>query len=176
MINFLPEQYKRSVKKEYLLRVVSIFLMSIFIVFAIGSGFLFPSYIFSMYKNRVITDQLNRVNSPLSNNNDYFSKTQEINNEVKALINSNTTKSISDTLKLILGLRGSNVHIFQITVAKENSSSKISLRGLSETREGLIKYAKDLKNLNTFDSVDLPVSYLIKNSDVDFVINIISKK
>lgn len=178
MINFLPEKIKKEVKKEYFIRSLTVFLSSFFVVSIFIIVFLMPSFILAITRKESITQQLNMIKgSAISQNTETLNRVKIVNEVVKVLsLNTDSPKLVSDLIKSVIQIKNSNIKISAIsTEGDSNKFTKIVLRGFSNTREGLTKYTKDLKTLDIFSEVNLPVSSLVKSSDIDFVISLTLK-
>lgn len=176
MINFLSEKNKKEVKSEYSLRVISTFLIALSLTMVFVCVFLIPAHILSIYRKAVISDQLTMIkSSSLNQTSISLSEVKRINEIVKVLTpNITDQKPLSDYVKSVLNVKNRDITISSISVDSDVSQNpKIILKGLSKTRDGLTRFAKDIKSLNIFSSVDLPISSLVKSSDIDFVITLI---
>lgn len=179
MINFLPEKNKKEVMTEYSFRVTSLFLIILSLVVLLVLIFLMPAYTLSIYRNGVISEQLAMTkNSTLNQNDDSLNEVKKINEIVKVLSPVTVAqKPVSDFIKSVLSIKGRGITISSITYDLDASQNmKLSFKGFSKTRDDLTTFVKDIKGLNLFSSVDLPISSLVKSSDIDFVISLIIKK
>ena len=178
MINFLSEKNKNNVKKEYSFRVFTLFLIIFSLVMVFVSVFLSPAHILSIYRKSVISNQLGMVKeSPVSKSSVSLEDVKKINEIVKVISSATVyQKPASDFIKRILNSKNSAITISFISSDFDtNNNMRISLRGFSKTRDGLTKFVKDIKSLNLFSGVDLPISSLVKSSDIDFSINLTTK-
>jgi len=179
MINFIPEKLKKNILLEHKFRVFSVFFVSFFIVMIFIIFLLVPAYTLSIARKVVIKNQLALVkNTTVNYTEDSLNKVKDINEIVKILsVNVEVKKPGSELLKQIISLKGNNIKISSISFDIDTSQNiKISMKGFSSTRESLTKYVKELKNTNLFSDVDLPVSNLVKSSDIDFTIGLTVKK
>jgi hypothetical protein len=178
MIGFLPKKLENEIVREYRFRVVSIFLINIFFVFVFACVFILPAYIFSSYKNKMISNQLNLINSTKTEYSNLLLEEGKKDNEIISTLNlgSEYQINIDESLQVILGLRNENIKISSISIIKNSKKVEVILQGVSKTRDGLITYVKDLKKDGTFSSVDLPISDLVKSLNIDFKINLIFDK
>jgi len=175
--NFLPDKLRKNVRTEYFFRVASVFLVFVFLVLIISMSFLFYANALSIYKERVISDQLNTTKTSSINYDDGPVKEVKILNEkIKALSFEKTDVSMNQMLQAILSLKNEDVKVSSISIYRDkNQFINVDLQGVSDTREKLIVFVKELKNAG-FNGVDLPVSDLVKNVNVDFTLKIISAK
>jgi len=179
MINFLPEKIKKEIKKEYSFRVVTIFLIIFSMVMVFVSVFLAPAFILSEIRNQSISGQLDMIKKDSSDQTEEtINNVKKINEIVKVLsLEVKTQAQVSDLLNTVIKLKSDNIKISSFSSEYDSTQLlKINLKGFSKTRDSVTRYVKDIKNLNLFSSVDLPVSSLIKSSDIDFVISLVFKK
>ncbi len=178
MINFLPEKLSKQVKAEYSTRVTSVFFIVFSLVTVFVLVFLAPAYTLAIYRKAVISNQLTMVkSSSVNQSNASLDQVKKVNEIVKVLSTGSAQKPASDFIKSILNIKTSSITISSMSSDFDNNqNTRISLKGFSNTRDNLTKFVKDIKNLNLFSSVDIPISSLVKSSDIDFVISIIVKK
>jgi hypothetical protein len=179
MINFLPEKLKKQVKTEYLLRGLTVLFGYSFFVMVIVSVFIVPSFVLSMVKKDSIIKQLDMVKkSSVNQTEDILSKTRIINEFTNVLSPKLTPNRLaSDFIKSAIGGKVYGIKVSSISTQYEGlEPSKITLSGFSYTRDLLIEYVKELKDLDMFSNVDIPVSTLVKVSNIDFSIVLTLKK
>jgi cytoskeletal protein RodZ len=178
MINFLSEKNKNNVKKEYSFRVATLFLIVFSLVLIFISVFLSSAHILSVYREGVISNQLAMVKeSSFGKSNVSLDDVKKINEIVKTISSATVyQKPASDFIKSILNSKNSAIAISSMSSDFDtNNNIRISIKGFSKTRDGLTKFVKDIKSLNLFSGVDLPISSLVKSSDIDFSINLVAK-
>ncbi len=178
MINFLPEKLKKQATEEYTFRVASVLFMVFSLVMIFVLVFLIPSYILSMYREVVISDQLNMIKNSTSNQTEVsLNEVKKINEIVKTLSSGTfNQRTASSFIKDILSVKSSDIKISFISVDFDPTKNmKIGLRGFSKSRDILTKFIKDVRGLNLFSSVDLPVSNLVKSTDSDFTVSLVVK-
>jgi hypothetical protein len=179
MLNFLPEQLRKSVKREYLLRVLSIFLGFLFFAGIILIALFVPSQALYLYKDAVVSNELSMMKSVEAiSKDDPVRAIRSANDIIKSTDLNIQTVRISDLVLSALKIKGSGVSVTDISVSTNDPLSKfvISVGGISKSRDGLISFVKDLKDGGMFSSVDLPVSDLVKSTDVDFSLKLYVKK
>ncbi len=179
MLSFLPQNNRKKVIAEYLSRVFVIFLVFLFSSAVILIFLFIPSAIFSKYKNQTVNNQLESIKvADRSKNQDPTELIKKINAMVGMLSNEKTASILmSDMIQKIISLKNKNIQISSISISKDNSASeKIIISGVAKTRDDLTMFDNDLKNDDSFYSVDLPISDLIKNTDAQFTITLVYNK
>jgi len=179
MLNFLPLKNKKQIVSEYALRVLSFFLLFVFVSSLILFAFFAPSFFFVKYKNDTVDNQLvlsKQKNISKREDPDVFIK--NINQLSVVLSDNNISDSInSNIIDKITSLKNKDIKILSINIILENSSGdrKVSLGGIANTRDGLTLFSNDIKIDGFFDSVMFPVSYFIKSTNSEFSATLIYK-
>jgi hypothetical protein len=173
MFNLLPETFKEKIKKEYKFRrlcVVFAFIILLQISFLI---FLGPSWLISAYKESDLKMELDtkNISSAISDINATAYIIKSTNAKLTIINSTMTYFPFSPSMNAILASKNSSIHLNELIYASTGSSTaNISVHGISNTRDALVTFVKSLKESNIFKSVDLPVSNLAKNKDIDFSI------
>jgi len=178
MSNLLPKKNKKRIRTEYLLRLLITFMILSALTLVFSFIFLIPSYLLSGERAKVATGEVNSLKNQLEQRQKeetslaLFSTNEEI--EVLNLsLSPNLTKAIS----LIISEIGVSIGIHSFTFAESSKGEKtIFIGGEARNRDSLIEFTKALENLNQFARVELPVSNLAKNKDINFNISLILLK
>ncbi|MFA6227503.1 MAG: hypothetical protein WC631_03460 [Candidatus Paceibacterota bacterium] len=179
MTKFLPGQLKDEVKKEYLSRLFIVFLFLLLVVMIISICFLLPSSFLSKVRGSVVDQQLSSIKTvTIKGDSSFAEDIKKINETISALSLSIDNKDqLNSLLKKMLAVKNGDIRISAISLSIDPNRMKVlSVRGISAARDSLIMFVKDIKSLGIFNSVDFPVSNLIKNSNVDFTIGLILNK
>jgi Tfp pilus assembly protein PilN len=76
----------------------------------------------------------------------------------------------------ILSLKNSNISLVSLSILEgEKGLRKITVSGISRSRDDLTRFNKNLISDGSFGDIDLPVSNLIKNSDLNFTMTMTHK-
>jgi len=177
MINLLPIQDKKNIKKEFLRRfivVLSVCLLLLIVTKIILSLSLFSCLTF-LEKN--LNEQLISVEhlARLKTIDKLEAETKEVNQLLSVLQNAQEKSHIfSDNVSQILEILPSSVKINSFYFEKNDNKPKpkITLGGEAITRTGLLSFVEKLKSNIRFKEVTLPVSSLLTERDVDFSITI----
>ena len=80
---------------------------------------------------------------------------------------------MSASILIVESAISNGIHIkkFAYSYAKD-SKSVLTLSGTADSRPGLLLFSNNLQTHPEFKKVDLPISNLAKNSNIDFNINI----
>ncbi len=178
MFNLLPENLKQKIKSEYKIRLlIAILIFVVFLEFTF-LALLAPSWLSSYYRKKemLVNEDAKIVAQLASSTSSIISTIQLTNNRLRTLDNSFQYPSVAPALNVILSKKTNSIHINQLSFTLNNDKNKtasIALSGISATREALVSFSKNLQNSGVFKSVDLPVSSLTKDSNLEFSINII---
>jgi len=171
MINLLPGEDKKDIKREYLRRVFVVAGTFLFINIAIGIILLYPVFyslaiqrgffqkeldlakeIYSKGDKQGVTAYILEMNSKLSVLKDGYIDYQQK----------------SEAIKKILTWKNDDVFIEGITFLDK----KVIIVGTSKTRDELLTFVDQLKTESFFKKIDSPASNLLKGVDLKFTINI----
>jgi hypothetical protein len=177
MLNFILKKDREAIFSEYLLRLFTFFFFFFFFVLIILFSLFMPSVFYTEYKKENIIKQFDYVKKQVGPNNlDPIETIKNINLLSKSLID-NKINNLSNIVDNIILLKNNGIKINSISITDQDVGVfKIIVLGISKTRENLTNFDKELKKSGFFQSVDLPVSNLIKSTEADFSINLIYKK
>lgn len=175
MFNLLPENLKKAIVHEYKLRLVIVAMSFVVLVQVSFLVFLFPSWLSSYYKGEDFTIKSDEMSTSLSNH-DVNSTTSYIKtlNSTLTLINDTLEyPKIIPILESLLKERTSNIRLSGISyVVNSVTSGVLTLNGVGDSRETLVSFSKRLAQIEGFKKVDLPLSNLAKDKNIEFSINI----
>ncbi len=175
MSNLLPFEEKKKNLREYIIRLLTAALIVIATVSIVASTMLFPAYIFSNTKERVLKEEIAATNEKSGGNLNATMKTviADINNRLKIFPDKQQEMPISNmVIAPILKEKTSAVKIQEISYADERGGKTIIVSGFSATRSDLTQYVERLKKVPGFSKVTLPISSFVKDRNLDFTISI----
>jgi hypothetical protein len=171
MLNLLNRERRIYIRKEYLARLVNVFLLVIiFALFYFGvllssNLFLinFEKKIVEIEKNSILNSQSQKIFS------EYESKITKLEEEYKILIV--PTMSFKNLSTIINQKKVKGIFLENINFLKEGEVIKIDLKGIADTRETLFNYVNNFQMDQSFSEVNNPFSNFNKNSDISFTIS-----
>ena len=174
MINLIPKEEEKIMKKDFFLRLSSMILISFSIYFLIASFSVLPSYFISSAKVSVIEETLNTETDSTSSTSyeEYTNLAGEINKKLDFIEREKFLPSVR-VIDTILLEKRSDIKITQILYENEANGKKVSITGLAPSREILLLFRLALENNPAFKSVNLPVSNFVKGSNIQFNLNLI---
>lgn len=170
-MNFLPEEDKIKIKKEYLRRLFVVLGTFSFFVISIGIILLLSYVIF-------LGDQRHNLERQLAISGERLSR-GKIENTILLAEEFNTKISLLDSgqknigeksafIKIILEEKTDKIKINDFFFDK----GKVLIQGLSENRQNLLSFIDSLRKKKDFKKVESPVSNLIKERDIEFKLTI----
>ena len=175
MFNLLPDILKARLKSEYRLRhliVILGFVIFLQITFLI---FLSPSWVITFYKEKDAVSMTNLANQSVSSTTSASLSAVIVgtNDKLKVLNNSLQYLKVTNLMNVIISNKTSSISVSEMSYTSTNASSTdIIIGGVSLSREALVSFVKKLKDSKLFSKVDLPVSNLAKDKNIQFSINI----
>ncbi len=171
MINLLTEKEKKNIENEYKFRLVIVGMgFMVGIIFS-ASIFLLPSYFLSATKvenAQAKVDALKKESDEKSKA-DLEAALADIKNKLALFVIPKNQNSISDDLIIpIEKVKTNNIKITGISYEVADKNNTGNIRGVATDRVSLINFSEALKNNPQFSNVDLPVSDLAKNKQIDF--------
>jgi len=168
-MNFLPREKKIELKKEYIRRLSVVAGLLIFFVFLSGIVFLSPLYVVFKNEELSLNQQLSFFKKNVTNEDaqNLSSSVNSLNKKI-SIISSFKEFNPDEIIEKIIDKKADGIKITNFQITRD----KISLSGVSQTRPLLISFSESLRAEPSFKKVELPISTLIKERDIEFVINI----
>jgi hypothetical protein len=174
MFNVLPDGLKEQVRKEYATRMWIMVGVVCVCVQISALFFLFPSIEASMYKKSDIVLSLDSLRSAqkMSEQESWSQRIPRTNATLEMINTMLQYPRVVPAMELILSKRPHGILLTDIAYeSKDAANSSVVLRGVSKDREALVSFVKTLKESAFFESVELPVSNLAKEKNIDFSIS-----
>lgn len=173
MINLIPPEAKKRVSKEYWLRVLSVWFISCTAALIASVCILLPAYV-------LITIQIgaNEGVSQAASEKvaEFESVTKELaltNQKSKAILDNTRFSPISPYVAMVRAHESEEVRVSQITVARSKDGfSPISVSGEADSRQALASFRDRLLSEPGVSGVDLPISNLAKDKEIQFNLTI----
>lgn len=170
MFNVLPESLKQHIHSEYNLRRLIVIASAILFLQVSFLIMLLPSWIEATRMERGLTRQV-EIAAEVSESEsvmDVMTKTNRTLTLVEELRFVSMTAFINSVLD-----KSNRVHIDGISYSASDQAGAITISGMTDTREALVSYAKNLEASGRFASVNLPISNLAKDTNIPFTIRIV---
>lgn len=167
MSNLLPQEQKKVLKKEYILKlaIVGNVLFSIVIVTAL---ILLGTFWLRLWNEENVLKQNIKL---LNLNTDEKAQSEivkNVNSQIKTLQIKTHILSSTDALRLVLKNKNRGIKIFNIEFNNTILGGKINISGNADTRENLIAFIQNLEKEKIIKMADSPISNLSKNNNIQF--------
>lgn len=179
MFNLLPDSLKEVIRTDYKTRLIVVFLVMVIFIQLSALIFIVPSWVLSSYKEKEIILDAEAINQSVASKNTevIVSLIRSTNEKLRILDTALTYQKLYPIINTIILSKDSSIGITDLFYTRiDEKSADITLRGVSSTREALVAFVKDLEKSTIFKSVDLPVSNLAKDKNIDFYMNLSVEK
>lgn len=179
MINLLPPHAKKSLTKDYHIRVGIIFLSALLLIEILTLVFFTPSYyVLNLSTNKLQNELAQRELLSPGGNKEASAELAAIKKEMALLrpsggLEGSTTPSHLLDQVLLSKPRGIEISAFVFTNNKDKI--EIQLSGIASTREDLLAFRKALSAQQNIGEVKFGNSFITRKTDIDFLIMILFK-
>jgi len=176
MFNVLPQEEKIAIQKEYRVRRLIVIGVFFIITLIIGLILLFPSYLVSQINAQNTASLLEAIQQELQKSKSHVATPEDISalREKIALLNAaKSSVSVSNLFSIIVAKKGNAVQLSNFTFKKNSDGTlELAVGGNARTRDALTQFSRALEADPAFSAVDLPISSLAKDKDIDFTMTI----
>lgn len=132
-----------------------------------------PSYILLEGKYKTVLDSLEVAKHLSSERRDIETETavRELNDRVSVIISTEKKRSAVDIISAVISKKAEGVRILRISYDDSQNSGNISISGMASDREKALAFVRALEGDPIFSKAYLPVSSLVKERNLDFVIS-----
>jgi len=177
MANIITEKQKKEIKRDYLVRLLSVCFIISSLLGVFFLAYVIPYYISIIQKDIRVTDQFASVINAENIENVGESVSRIVNKTLAQLdvieLYNNGDLSPSVYLSKIIENKNSDIQLSKLSYNKiGNSQGSFSISGVSDSRESLVIFIEALKTGAGFTNVEIPVSNFAKDSNVAFTLTI----
>ena len=177
VLNVLPEEEKKSIRREYLLRLMTIFFNLLALVGVLAVLMLVPSYLMSVSKENFVEKQLEdfNISNPEITTSNIDDSINEINKKLVYLTKMNLNPNVSDRVfGWILDNKPKEITFSQMLYSKRTDGSLVlEIHGVAKDRVALRDFKTILDNNKDYKEVNLPISNFLEKTNLAFTISII---
>lgn len=174
MINLIPPSAQSQVKKEYWIRVISVWLLLIGTAFFIVAILNAPVYVLIRSQLQSFLQEYNQANDEsesFATSEATINKANEINT---VLASSQSVTSFSTIIEELEKLTGPAVRITNFSLSRqEDAIATIVINGSADSRLSLSEFKDAIEESPLFETATLPLSNFAKDRDVPFSIDIV---
>jgi len=172
MFNLLPEEQKKEIYTEYRFRLFILIFIFLVITGIIAIILLAPTLFLSSseYNNLAEGLGLLQKETPELENSQNLQTTVEKTNNKLTVLQSGREQTPLLIWSKVIDDKPSGVKINSFSYSKKDKKVVVIIEGRALVRESLISFAKSLEAQKTFENVNLPVSNLAREKNLDFFI------
>lgn len=174
MINVIPEEDKKKLRREYWTRFTSILISFMALSSVVAIALVFPSYFFSISRANIANERLEAFNiaNPEITTDDLSKSITNINNKLMLLTSKKPQLPMSDFLlkDIILNIP-KEVTLSQI-IYNEGTIKTFEIHGKASDRMVLRTLKTNLDNDPNILEANLPISDFLEKSNINFTISI----
>jgi hypothetical protein len=173
MINLIPPSAKKKIVLEYWVRAISVWFYTWAAALLLGAFVMVPVYVLVNLQVSSSSESAASAGQMLASYDEVSKQITISNQEAKALLDSKKYKLLSRYLDTFFSLETSEVSISQISLSRvKEGVSPVQISGSANTRQALASFRDQLLALPDVDSVDLPISNLAKDKDIQFALTV----
>jgi len=176
MINLIPQSAKRSLLIEYWVRVVSVWLTVWSIAFFVGASILYPAYVLIGYQIEAYETTAQEASQKVLVYENISTSLVQASVQAKTIIDESSELDFSEFIDLFEGLQGTKIHLSQIGLSRNVTGiAPVKLVGVADDRQSLASFRDKLLAEEHVTEVDLPISNLARDKDIQFSITVTLK-
>lgn len=169
MINLIPPEGQKRLKREYMLRVAIVFSILFGFVFLLLSVALIPTYVLVSAQIRALSVETTQEESK----NDLFKTVEEETKNIEKIVAQidkvNSTILVTPLLAEVEEQTPPGVVVRSYNVSEEGGViQKIQLQGVATTREALVRFRDNLEASDRFKKAEVPLADLARDSNLPF--------
>ena len=177
MINLLPIEEKKKIHRDYVFRLLAVALGVVSVSAVIGIVTLFPSYFISDFQKRAAIEEAERTRKTNAEGDqeNIASLLKEAQQKLEILSPESEKVFLRTIFDTAIGYKPDTVALTGM-VYQEGSEGKLTfiMNGIADNREDLLVFSQNLKRDALFDDVELPVSNLAKDRNINFTLTVVS--
>lgn len=170
MINLIPPDGVRVVRKEYIMRVLSVWAFIIAIVVVLAALMLLPTYVLVAEQLRIIDTAATVEDEAHAIVTEELKTAQAIAEKVKVARDPIAASVIFDHIESGLA---PEITLRSILVSPQGTDSAVQVVGVAMNRESLQRFIGRLKSDPFFKDASVPVSDLARDINPPFVLTLV---
>ncbi len=171
MINLIPPPAKKKVVTEYWTRTISLWAFLGGTALLLIATLFIPLNIYVTNQETYLATLLAGREADKSNHEQNSALLTHANEQAALLLQEKHEYSFHELLPLLESIAESKVELEGVTL-NQDKDPVLSVGGIALTRQTLVAFRDELEKQADFLTVDLPISNLIEESDVEFNIKI----
>ncbi|HEY0964599.1 MAG TPA: hypothetical protein VGE31_02275 [Candidatus Paceibacterota bacterium] len=173
MINLIPPKAKRSILLEYWLRVLTVWFSLWSVAILIGVAILIPSYVLIVSQVKVYSDSAAEASQKILDFENVSKDLVRSSQQAGTLLKGLEDPLLSGYTERFKELEGSGIEISEIVMGRTDTGmSPAQISGEAESRQALADFRDRLRMEENVAGVDLPISNLAKDKDIQFSLTV----
>lgn len=173
MINLIPPAAKRGVRTEYRVRVLSVWLLLWSIALFAAALVLLPASELISSKVDAYVDAAALATEKVASYENASTALVQSSQQAKEVVDEATLPTMSSYIRLFEVLQGDAIEITNVRLVREGATiAPISLTGIAADRQTLASFRDRLLEQEEVTGVDLPISNLATDRDIQFTITV----
>jgi hypothetical protein len=170
MFNLLPKADKDAIRHEYRLRLSVVALWFLFVSFIAASLLILPAYTLSTQKEKTAFQQSETLSKSveIAQAERFEDVLADVQHKLAAA-GGTSSRTLFELIGKLADLRNDDVAFNTITIMNApDGMRRLNISGQAATRGALVAFEKALRESRLFETVELPVSNLAKESNTEF--------
>lgn len=180
MINLLPTEEKKKIRRDYALRLLTMVLIAVSAVAIIGIVSLFPSFFIADFAKRAAVERVDLITKE-NGGGDKENITvvlRDAQQKLEILSPESEKVSVRTVFDTAIDHKSNAVTLTGLVYQQETDESgetlKLIINGVADRREDLLAFSQKLEQDEMFDEVELPVSNLAQDRNISFTLTVVS--
>ncbi|MBP6924677.1 MAG: hypothetical protein KBC62_04495 [Candidatus Pacebacteria bacterium] len=177
MINLIPPTAKKGIRTEYWLRVVTTWFILITGALVASIAVMAPAFVLINLQIGASAESSAVASQKIAGYESVANELKRSNVEAKAVLDTTAYIPISDQIAIIRKYEGLDITISDIVISRSKDGfSPIQVTGRAVSRQSLSQFRESLLAEPSIATVDLPISNLAKDRDIQFNLSVTVKK
>ncbi len=174
MINLIPPKAKKSIQIEYWLRVLSVWFMVWSAALLLGIFILIPAYVLIHLQVKVYSSSVKEASEKIVDYESVSKELQHASQQASKLLAGSEEPLMSEYVTSFKELESANISISSITLQRSDKGivGPAHIGGEAIDRKALAAFRDRLLAQPGITAVDLPLSNLTKDKDIQFSLTV----
>jgi microsomal dipeptidase-like Zn-dependent dipeptidase len=173
MINLIPPTAQKEVKREYWIRVATVWMTLMGVALAAAVVLYIPTYVLIQSQLVSYTEEFEQIHTE----NQAFTEAKKVltrSNEIATALGARSTlPSYTAVIDHLENNAGEGIVLLGYDfIADEDTLSKIEVAGTAATRAALTEFSQILQEDEYFSEVDLPLAQLAQDRNIAFTLTL----
>ncbi len=173
MTNLIPLSAEKNVKREYWLRVLSVWFVAVGIGVSVLIVLTLPIYVLVTLQLDNHSDTVVVASAQKDELQALEGVLREANRQARLIVSEQQTVSLTQHIQIITAIAGIGVTITSFQFDQTGEQKKLVLSGVADSRLLLANFRDNLENSENYSQVELPLSSLIRDRDIDFTMTMV---